>query len=95
MARSSSAEPVRRNDTVRTVTILQGGMVLDSQPRGSSSAPSAGAVMRDAATNAEVSWSVAIAAQAPHQEVIAAAEFFRTYDESAEDAAELLIGQTL
>ena len=50
---------------------------------------SARAVKRDAATNTGVSFAVS---PSTRQEVIAAMELFRGYDEHAEDAAHLLIG---
>ena len=84
MPRAASAEVVKRKETVKTV-IFAGA---DSQPSGSSSTPSAGAVKRDAATNTVVS-----PAAVSRREVAGALHLFRNYDERAEHAAHLLIGQ--
>ena len=84
MPRAASAEVVKRKETVKTV-IFAGA---DSQPSGSSSTPSAGAVKRDAATN-----TAASPATVSRQEIAAALNLFRNYDERAEHAAHLLIGQ--
>ena len=84
MPRALSAENVRRKETVKTVAFAG----ADSQPSGSSSVPSAGAVKRDAATN-----TAASPVTVSRQEVTAALNLFRSYDEQAEDAAHLLIGQ--
>ena len=80
MPRASSAEVVRRKETVKLANFAESGSAQDSQPSGSSIVPSAGAVMRDAATNTGVSFATSPSTM-PRQEVIAAVEFFRGYDE--------------
>ena len=75
MPRASSAEVVRRKETVKSVIFAEGGRAQDSQPSGSSTVPSAGAVMRDAATNTGVSFATSPSTM-PRQEVTAAMELF-------------------
>ena len=83
MRRAASAEIVKRTEIIKTVIFAGDGVAQDSQPSGSSTMPSAGAVMKDVATNTGVGF-VASSSTVPRQEVAAAMELFRGYDEQAE-----------
>ena len=73
----------------KTVSILKGNRATDSQPREPSLVPAAGAVRPDQDATSE--WtSLALT----RKEAMAIVEFFRGYDEQAEDAAHLIMNKT-
>ena len=92
MPRASSAEAVKRKEAVRVTSTVQSARAVArdaAMVRVTSTVPSARVVTRDAATSTGVSFAVS---PDTRREVTAAMEFFRGYDEHAEDAAHLLIG---